>query len=81
MALLPHVGVILMSLSKVGSWYQSAIPRVFTAQHYVNALTYDVTLAIGRQQRLLRQHEHGGGHHSGRLHRIPDRAVEAAEDS
>ncbi len=44
LALLPHFGVILMSVSKVGSWYQSALPRVFTGQHYLNALTSDVTL-------------------------------------
>ncbi len=44
LALLPHLGVVLMSVSKVGAWYQSAIPRVFTAQNYVNALSSDVTL-------------------------------------
>ena len=44
MALVPHVAVVLMSLSKVGAWYQSAVPRVFTTAHYRNALTQDVTL-------------------------------------
>jgi iron(III) transport system permease protein len=44
LALLPHIGVVLMSVSKVGSWYQSAIPRVFTSENYVNALSSDVTL-------------------------------------
>jgi iron(III) transport system permease protein len=44
LALLPHLGVVLMSVSKVGSWYDSALPRVFTAQHYVHALTSDLTL-------------------------------------
>ena len=44
LALMPHIGVMLMSVSKVGSWYQSALPRVFTDQHYLNALTSDVTL-------------------------------------
>jgi iron(III) transport system permease protein len=44
LALLPHVGVLLMSVSKVGAWYQSALPRVFTSEHYVNALTHDVTM-------------------------------------
>jgi iron(III) transport system permease protein len=44
LALLPHIAVILMSLSKVGGWYQSAIPRAFTSDHYLHALTYDETL-------------------------------------
>lgn len=44
LALLPHLGVVLMSVSKVGSWYQSAVPRVFTSDHYINALTHDVTM-------------------------------------
>jgi len=44
LALLPHVGVVLMSVSKVGAWYQSALPRVFTAEHYMHALTHDVTI-------------------------------------
>ena len=44
LALLPHVGVVLMSVSKVGAWYQSAIPKIFTAEHYASALTHDVTM-------------------------------------
>ena len=44
LALLPHVGVILMSVSGVGAWYQSAIPKIFTADHYANALTHDFTM-------------------------------------
>lgn len=44
LALLPHIAVILMSLSKVGAWYQSVVPRAFTSDHYLHALTYDETL-------------------------------------
>ena len=44
LALTPHVGVILMSTAKVGSWYQSVVPQVFTGEHYANALTHDLTL-------------------------------------
>jgi iron(III) transport system permease protein len=44
LALLPHVGVILMSVSGVGSWYDSALPRVFTSAHYVTGLTHSLTL-------------------------------------
>lgn len=44
LALLPHIGVVLMSLSGVGSWYQSALPKIFTLQHYATALTHSVTV-------------------------------------
>jgi iron(III) transport system permease protein len=44
LALLPHIGVVLLSVAKVGSWYQSALPRVFTSAHYLAALTHDATL-------------------------------------
>src|SRR5688500_5242408 len=44
LALLPHVGVILMSVSGVGAWYNSALPRVFTDDHYVTGLTRSLTL-------------------------------------
>jgi iron(III) transport system permease protein len=38
------VVVMLMSVSGVGAWYQSAIPKVFTADHYAHALTHDFTM-------------------------------------
>jgi len=44
LALLPHIGVMLMSVSGVGAWYQSEIPRIFTAEHYAHALTHDFTM-------------------------------------
>lgn len=44
LALVPHIGVILTSFSGVGSWYQSALPKVFTVQHYVSGLSHDVTI-------------------------------------
>jgi len=44
LALLPHIGVILMSVSGVGSWYNSTLPRVFTSAHYVTGLTHSLTL-------------------------------------
>src|SRR5258706_15355991 len=44
LALLPHIGVILYSVSGVGAWYQSAIPKVFTAQHYVHGLSHELAL-------------------------------------
>jgi len=44
LALTPHVAVILFSVSGVGSWYESALPKVFTAQHYVHALSHELVI-------------------------------------
>jgi iron(III) transport system permease protein len=44
LALLPHVGVILTSVAGIGTWYQSALPRVFTSAHYAAALTHELAL-------------------------------------
>ncbi len=44
LALLPHIGVILTSLSKTGQWYQSVLPRVFTTEHYEHALSHELAL-------------------------------------
>jgi iron(III) transport system permease protein len=44
LALLPHLGVVLQSISGVGTWYDSVLPRVFTAAHFRTALTHDVTV-------------------------------------
>lgn len=38
LAIMPHLGVIFMSLSGPGQWYQSVIPRVMTGNNYVEAL-------------------------------------------
>jgi iron(III) transport system permease protein len=44
LALTPHVAVMLFSVSGVGSWYESALPKVFTAQHYVHALSHELVI-------------------------------------
>ena len=44
-ASMPHVGVILASLSVEGQWYQSILPRAFTLHNYTEALSHP--LAIG----------------------------------
>ncbi len=44
LALLPHIAVILYSVSGVGAWYQSAIPKVFTGQHYLHALSHELVI-------------------------------------
>jgi iron(III) transport system permease protein len=44
LAILPHVGVILTSVSGIGQWYQSALPRVFTLAHYKTSLSHELTI-------------------------------------
>jgi iron(III) transport system permease protein len=39
LAILPHIGVVLTSVSYPGSWYHSILPRAFTGGHYQTALT------------------------------------------
>ena len=43
-ALLPHVGVILTSVSKPGAWYGTVLPSVFTAANYTEALGHEMTV-------------------------------------
>ena len=43
-ALLPHVGVILTSVSKPGAWYGTVLPSVFTAANYTEALGHEITV-------------------------------------
>jgi iron(III) transport system permease protein len=38
LAVLPHVAVVLTSVSATGAWYKSVLPTSFTASHYANAL-------------------------------------------
>ena len=44
-AILPHISVILVSLTSNGHWYQSVLPREFTLTHYTDALSHP--LAVG----------------------------------
>jgi len=44
-AVLPHLSVILVSLSGNGQWYQSVLPRSLTTDHYTGALSHQ--LAVG----------------------------------
>ncbi len=44
-ASLPHLAVVMASVSEVGQWYQSVLPRRFTADHYVAAAGHP--LAVG----------------------------------
>ena len=47
--MLPHIGVIFMSISGVGQWYQSALPRVYTLAHYKTSLSHELTIPSARQ--------------------------------
>ncbi len=40
LALLPHVGVVLTSISEPGAWYRSVMPTRLTGSHYHEALTH-----------------------------------------
>jgi iron(III) transport system permease protein len=44
LALLPHVSVILTSISATGQWYRSILPKSFTAAHYLSALTDELAM-------------------------------------
>jgi iron(III) transport system permease protein len=39
LALLPHIGVVLTSITVPGQWYQSVLPGEVTGRHYREALT------------------------------------------
>lgn len=43
LALIPHIGVILLSFA--GDWYQTILPESFTWQHYKEALGHELTLS------------------------------------
>ncbi len=44
LAVLPHVSVVLTSISATGAWYQSILPRGFTADHYLGALVDELAM-------------------------------------
>lgn len=49
-AILPHLGVILLSVA--GDWYQTILPTGLTGQHYLDALGHPLTLSsIGNSLR------------------------------
>lgn len=39
LAVLPHLGVVLTSISEVGAWYGTVLPSRFTGEHFRTALT------------------------------------------
>jgi len=53
LALLPHIGVVLTSFSQTGYWYNSVLPRVFTADQYVHALSHQIVLSSIRNSMVF----------------------------
>ena len=53
LALTPHVGVILTSLSVPGAWYRTALPAQFTLGNYTEALGHSMTLSAIRNSLLF----------------------------
>jgi iron(III) transport system permease protein len=43
LAVIPHIGVVLLSVAK--DWYGSVLPNAFTSQHYHDALGHELTLS------------------------------------
>ena len=52
-ACLPHIGVILSSVSVVGSWYGSILPQAFTLEHFSHALTHPLAAGSIRNSLIL----------------------------
>lgn len=51
-AVMPHLGVILTSITLPGQWYRTVLPTAFTGDNYVHALTYD-TASTGITNSLM----------------------------
>ncbi|MDA0578474.1 MAG: ABC transporter permease subunit, partial [Verrucomicrobia bacterium] len=52
-ALLPHLGVILTSVSAPGSWYRSVLPETWTTHNYAEALGHGMTVSSIRNSLLF----------------------------
>jgi iron(III) transport system permease protein len=52
-AAMPAIGVIVASLAVPGQWYESVLPRAFTTDHYVQALTHPLSAGSIRNSLLL----------------------------
>jgi iron(III) transport system permease protein len=52
-ALLPHAGVLLTSFSTPGSWYQTVLPSVMSADNYIEALGHNMTVSSIRNSMLF----------------------------
>ncbi len=53
LALMPHIGVILTSLSTPGSWYRTALPDTCTLHNFTEALQHEMTVSSIRNSLLF----------------------------
>ena len=44
LAMLPHIMVVLTSLTATGAWYRSVLPQHLTTNHFVQALTDELAV-------------------------------------
>lgn len=52
LALLPHIGLVIASISQEGSWYQSVLPAHWTLSHYEQALSHPLSAGAIRNSLL-----------------------------
>lgn len=52
LALLPHAGVLLVSFTEPGGWYQSVLPTAWTWENYREALGHGITVSSIRNSLL-----------------------------
>ncbi|MFO0829622.1 MAG: iron ABC transporter permease [Phycisphaerales bacterium] len=52
-AVLPHVGVILASVTASGQWYHTILPTSFTLDHFRTALTHPLSVGAIRNSLVL----------------------------
>ncbi|MDZ4754829.1 MAG: iron ABC transporter permease [Phycisphaerae bacterium] len=52
-AVLPHLGVVLTSLTPPGQWYRSVLPGAWTLSHYETALTHPLSAGAIRNSLLF----------------------------
>ncbi|MBL9119840.1 MAG: iron ABC transporter permease [Phycisphaerae bacterium] len=53
LAILPHLGVLLTSLTASGQWYRSVVPQHWTLDHFSTALTNPLSAGAIRNSLLL----------------------------
>lgn len=53
LATLPHLGVILASVTVDGTWYMTVLPEQFTMSHFGQALTHDLATTSVRNSLLF----------------------------
>jgi len=52
LAIVPHLGVIAVSLAEPGTWYRSILPAEWTGEHYARALSHPLSSGAVRNSLL-----------------------------